>query len=293
MRRPCSSSSVKTGTNAALSAASANSAAHEVRDLEGDRERGERARSCRSSSRPRSRARARRCGESPVAIEKIAVLRATARARRGGLSGAARPSARRSRVAVGLARHVARDATARPGALRPARAPRASAARYTAPLMANIHSQKKRILRAERERLENRRYTSKIKTYFRRLEAAVAAGDDETADDRAPRAGAARSTRPSSAARCTATRARARSPAPPACVRAGSQRRRAALTPLPSPARLRRHSRPDAPASAAAIWPSPERSCRRSSLAAALRARGRRAPRARGAAPRRRSPAPP
>jgi small subunit ribosomal protein S20 len=48
--------------------------------------------------------------------------------------------------------------------------------------MANIHSQKKRILRAERERLENRRYTSAIKTYFRRLQAAVAAGEDETAD---------------------------------------------------------------------------------------------------------------
>lgn len=48
--------------------------------------------------------------------------------------------------------------------------------------MANIHSQKKRILRAERERLENRRYTSTIKTYFRRLEAAVAGGDDTTAD---------------------------------------------------------------------------------------------------------------
>jgi small subunit ribosomal protein S20 len=48
--------------------------------------------------------------------------------------------------------------------------------------MANIHSQEKRILRSERERLENRRYTSSIKTYFRRLEAAVAAGDDATAD---------------------------------------------------------------------------------------------------------------
>jgi small subunit ribosomal protein S20 len=43
--------------------------------------------------------------------------------------------------------------------------------------MANIHSQKKRIERAERERLENRRYTSKIKTYFRRLERAASAGD--------------------------------------------------------------------------------------------------------------------
>ena len=48
--------------------------------------------------------------------------------------------------------------------------------------MANIHSQKKRILRAERERIENRRYTSAIKTYFRRLENAIVAGDAETAD---------------------------------------------------------------------------------------------------------------
>jgi small subunit ribosomal protein S20 len=39
--------------------------------------------------------------------------------------------------------------------------------------MANIPSQKKRILRAERERLENRRYTSKIRTYFHRLEGAT------------------------------------------------------------------------------------------------------------------------
>jgi small subunit ribosomal protein S20 len=43
--------------------------------------------------------------------------------------------------------------------------------------MANIHSQKKRIERALRERDENRRYTSSIKTYFRRLERAVAGGD--------------------------------------------------------------------------------------------------------------------
>ncbi len=48
--------------------------------------------------------------------------------------------------------------------------------------MANIPSQKKRINRAERERLENRRYTSKIKTYFRRLERAVADDDDPQAD---------------------------------------------------------------------------------------------------------------
>ncbi len=45
--------------------------------------------------------------------------------------------------------------------------------------MANIASQKKRILRSERERLENKRYTSALKTYFRRLEAAVGEGDAE------------------------------------------------------------------------------------------------------------------
>jgi small subunit ribosomal protein S20 len=48
--------------------------------------------------------------------------------------------------------------------------------------MANIPSQEKRILRAERERIENRRYTSAIKTYFRRLQTAVDEGDDDTAN---------------------------------------------------------------------------------------------------------------
>jgi small subunit ribosomal protein S20 len=48
--------------------------------------------------------------------------------------------------------------------------------------MANIHSQKKRILRTERERLENRQYTSAIKTHFRRLESLVKDGDDASAD---------------------------------------------------------------------------------------------------------------
>jgi small subunit ribosomal protein S20 len=48
--------------------------------------------------------------------------------------------------------------------------------------MANIHSQKKRILRSERERLENRRYTSAIKTRFRRLLAAVQGGDTQAAE---------------------------------------------------------------------------------------------------------------
>jgi len=48
--------------------------------------------------------------------------------------------------------------------------------------MANIHSQKKRILRSERERLENRNYTSAVKTYFRKLEADVQGGEQDAAE---------------------------------------------------------------------------------------------------------------
>ncbi|MBJ7348926.1 MAG: 30S ribosomal protein S20 [Thermoleophilaceae bacterium] len=48
--------------------------------------------------------------------------------------------------------------------------------------MANIKSQKKRILRSIRERDENRLYTSAVKTYFRRLEDAVSGGDATAAD---------------------------------------------------------------------------------------------------------------
>jgi small subunit ribosomal protein S20 len=49
--------------------------------------------------------------------------------------------------------------------------------------MANIASQKKRIQRTERERLENRRKVSQVKTWFRRLEAAVDAGDATLAEE--------------------------------------------------------------------------------------------------------------
>jgi small subunit ribosomal protein S20 len=45
--------------------------------------------------------------------------------------------------------------------------------------MANIHSQKKRILRGERERLENRNYTSAVKTYFHHLEDAIESGNEQ------------------------------------------------------------------------------------------------------------------
>ena len=48
--------------------------------------------------------------------------------------------------------------------------------------MANIASQRKRNARSLREHDENRRMTSAVKTHFKRLEAAVSAGDSETAD---------------------------------------------------------------------------------------------------------------
>jgi small subunit ribosomal protein S20 len=46
--------------------------------------------------------------------------------------------------------------------------------------MANIASQVKRNHRTERERNENRRLQSAVKTHFRRLERAAEAGDAET-----------------------------------------------------------------------------------------------------------------
>jgi small subunit ribosomal protein S20 len=48
--------------------------------------------------------------------------------------------------------------------------------------MANIASQKKRIARTERERLENLRFKSAVKTHFKRLEAAVQSGDAGTVE---------------------------------------------------------------------------------------------------------------
>jgi small subunit ribosomal protein S20 len=50
--------------------------------------------------------------------------------------------------------------------------------------MPNIKQQEKRVRRSARERLENLRYRSTVKTLTRRLETAVAEGDaDRTADE--------------------------------------------------------------------------------------------------------------
>ena len=43
--------------------------------------------------------------------------------------------------------------------------------------MTNIRSQEKRNQRSERERLENRRRNSTVKTYFRRLQRAIESND--------------------------------------------------------------------------------------------------------------------
>ncbi len=74
--------------------------------------------------------------------------------------------------------------------------------------MANIKQQKKRILVAQRQRQENLRYRSAIKTFFRRLQAQVEAGDSEatSAEHTAyvklvDRAAANRSLHPNTAAR--------------------------------------------------------------------------------------------
>ncbi|UNX53629.1 30S ribosomal protein S20 [Georgenia sp. TF02-10] len=49
--------------------------------------------------------------------------------------------------------------------------------------MANIKSQKKRILTNEKARLRNKAVKSELKTYVRRVREAIAAGDQESAAD--------------------------------------------------------------------------------------------------------------
>jgi len=61
--------------------------------------------------------------------------------------------------------------------------PRRMPGRGVGAYMANIPSQEKRIHRAERERLENRRRTSQVKTWFRRLESAVGDRDSGRVDE--------------------------------------------------------------------------------------------------------------
>lgn len=87
--------------------------------------------------------------------------------------------------------------------------------------MANIKQQKKRILVAQRQRSENLRYRSSIKTAFRRLHEAVQSGDSAAVDaahatfvSLVDRAAARRALHPNTAARkkARATRVIARGP---------------------------------------------------------------------------------
>jgi small subunit ribosomal protein S20 len=98
-----------------------------------------------------------------VAIEKNAVERAI---RPGWRSGAGMSGA----LGVSKLGYLSFNRYSR-------RPPRAGKAPVRALDMANIASQKKRILRSERERTENRLLTSTVKTHFRRLESAAEAGD--------------------------------------------------------------------------------------------------------------------
>ena len=173
LRLPSWSSSVKTGTNAADSAALANRFATRFGTWkaivnaeagppgaeEAGRDDFARPGRRRARSRWQSR-RSRCCGRPAPLVGGGGGGRFLARSFGAGCQG---------RYSTALARR-GRDGTAPPRT------------------MANIHSQKKRILRAERERLENRRYTSAIKTYFRRLEAAVGEGGERDAAETAPRA---------------------------------------------------------------------------------------------------------
>ena len=81
--------------------------------------------------------------------------------------------------------------------------------------MANIKQQKKRVHIAARQRLENLRYKSTIKTYFRRLRTTVAEGDATAAESEhkalvklIDKAAARRALHPNNAARKKARAAR-------------------------------------------------------------------------------------
>ena len=140
--------------------------AHQVRDLEGDGERVDRpapevVRSHDLAHSPSTR-------ESPVAAEKIAST-----ARDGVLGRSAAPRVSESGQPIGGRR--CRSATILPA--------RKCGHFFEMP---NIQQQKKRVRIAERQREENLRYRSTVKTLTKRLEAAVAAGEGRDRG-RAPR----------------------------------------------------------------------------------------------------------
>ena len=123
--------------------------AHQVGHLEGDRERGHRARDAEVAWPPRPRGRGRAPARGPWPRRRtLCCARGGRRAERGPSGRAPWAQSPQPRYTTPLSRRAC-----------------ARAAFFT--YMANIASQEKRIHRAERERLENRRYTSSVKTSFR------------------------------------------------------------------------------------------------------------------------------
>ena len=255
---------MKTGTNAALSAASANSAAHEVRDLEGDRERRERRRWCRSSSTATISRTSPAIRDRPGRDREDRGVAGDAPARRGARR---RRRLGSCRVVAGWARSTRPEATAggRGAALSqgrgagPLHCPAAHGQhsfpeeahpplRARAPREPPLHVDDQDLLPPPRGRGRRRRRRRPPTPSTRRW--------------------SRRSTRPSSAARCTATPARARSPAPRASAR-GAAPALAAVAGARAPLGRDRVDRQQRA-------PCPRRArCRR-----AWRARGRPAPRA-------------
>ena len=215
-RLPCSSSSVKTGTNAALIAASANRPRTRLGTWKAIVNAEEGAAGARSSSRRRSRGRARRCGQPGRDREDHRVA-AAARLRRRLWARWPRPVRARSRSVTAPPPMLA----ALPPLSSAARAARPSAAVAATsspphgqhPFPEEAHPADR--ARAPREpplHVDDPDLLPPPRGSGRRGRRRAAAAEYRKLSRR--------STRPSSAARCTATPARARSPAPRACCAA-------------------------------------------------------------------------
>ncbi len=198
---------VKTGTNAPCSAASANSAAHQVRELEGDRERGHRRRDAEHARGDDLAYEARDARDAGRRGEEKRAASRSAGARSASPPGSPGPCRGRD---IGSGRPPPRRYSTRP----PRRLPRVAGARAS---MANIASQEKRILRAERER----RGEPSLHLDDQDLLPPPRGGSRRQATPSVPPTSTASWSRwsiaPSSAARCIAMPARARSRARRVC----------------------------------------------------------------------------
>ncbi len=198
-RSPFSRSSLKTGTNAEESAASATSAAHGVRDQEGDLERVDGATDAEVISATISRA-SPSTRESPVAPAKIAVDQA----RR--LGGGGSPGAARSGSSTGPSIGQRPEAAVSGRILRPRDAgvsPYAEHQSAKAPREIPPASGTRTCAIARRRRLSS---SASSRLWPRAT---------RTALQRSTASSSSFSTRPRRSARSTRTRPRARSPRPP------------------------------------------------------------------------------